>query len=379
MKCNEIVRKMMSHLPLASNLFGVPVNISAVDRVSSLVARITTSAPHGLVNGEPVLIEGIPVSINLETMVLTGTEIAFTTLVDHDLTLNESEPEQFVEISSFSGVYSFKLIAVPNRFNFTVEIMAQVEPVLPAFLENVYQWGYNVLSPVTVLNATQFTYPMNFAVGGTVQPNQLDQTILQTKLRITGAVDIDTFLNSYTKEGIDKLWCCAVLDDYIANKDRLNTNDAFSAQGRRGDFYQQVIGNFSVYVVVPNNGEILTKTNGRFARDLIEDLRLPLFRSLLAYNFPTQLSCQTEAVTVFAGDGAYQYTGAYYVHRFQFQQAFDVTYDDTNFATISRAFRDIDLSITNEGFTTAYTAMINLDDEPVDQQGGFGGNFGIFG
>jgi hypothetical protein len=284
-----------------------------------------------------------------------------------------------VSIKNGENLVTFQLVRVPNRFKFVVKQTTQPPIILPAYLENVYQWGFNTIAPAIVVSPTQFQWEMNFPVGGTVDPNYLVDSVLNSGLRITGAVDIDTFLNSYTKEGLDQLWCCAVLDDYVANKDRANTNDAFSSQGRRGDFWQQVIGAFSVYVVVPNKGNLLTKTNGRAARDLIEDVRLPLMRSVLGHTFQTDLSSKTEAVVIYAGDGFYQYTGAYYVHRFQFQQTCEITVGDTNDSVIDRAFRDIHLQFTNAGTSTQYFADVNLDDEPVDQsKSGYGSWFGIF-
>ena len=161
------------------------------------------------------------------------------------------------------------------------------------------------------------------------------------------------------------MWAFVVLNDFTGNKDRMNPLDTNYATGISAEYRQRIIAGFNVYIIVPNKGEILTKTNGRAARDIIEDIRKPLFQSLLGIDFGSGLTSGGQNVCTWAGDRAYQYTGAYYIHEFSFQQVFDITYGDTAIVSDNRAFRDIDLSLKNQfSDLTAYTASINLDVNP---------------
>jgi len=364
MKTSDVISQIRAVLPTKTELFSTRLTITGVVKAGS-VATFTTSAAHGLEASEYVTVSGVVTPIVIDTVTDLGDTYEIRTLTEHDLTLHPTlDDAKTVQITGTAYDQEFDLVDVPNRFRFVITKGSQPAfPVGTIYLQQTAMIGYNGLKQVIAApSTTTFTAAISFDLP---QPNYVTGAYTYCRHRISGAISIDVVINSYTKQAADNLWLFVVLGDFGANKDRKNVNDAISTQGRQGDFCQKIIENFSVFVIVPNKGSVLTNTNGRAARDIIEDIRKPLLQSLLGIRFPISLAAPGQGIVTYAGDSFYLYNDAYYVHEFLFQQVVEITFGDTAIVEFDRAFRDVDMTIQNQfSDVSEYTALVNLDDEP---------------
>lgn len=364
MKTSDIISQLRAVLPTKTELFSSRFTVTSISK-AGVTATATTSVDHGLSVGEFVTVAGVLTPVQISAVTDQGDSYLLTTVTEHDLTLHPTlDSTKTVRITSTGYDEVFTLTDVPNRFKFV--IAKGVQPALPVtvkYLQDQCIRGYNGIKQVASIPANnQFTFAMDFDLP---MPNYVTGAFVYVRHRISGAISVDVVLNSYTKQPDQSLWAFVVLGDFGANKDRKNMNDAISTQGRQGDWQQKLICNFSVFVIVPNKGDVLTKTNGRAARDVIEDIRKPLLQSLLGVRMNARLTAQGQGVVTFAGDSFYLYNDAYYVHEFTFQQVDEITFGDTAIVEFDRAFRDVDLTIQNQfSEVSEYLALVNLDDEP---------------
>lgn len=367
MKAEEIILTLKNRLPVLSEFFSDRLSIVSIS-VAGVYVTVETDVPHGLSVGSLVTMGNVAIPRVISAFDQGAGLIKFQTATSHDLTFNESSPLDALQdvriIGDLGFSQSFRLKSVPNRFNFWVD--EGDEPPLPAetfSLQEISPFGFNGLKYVlTVPTATTFTFRTDNELPA---PNWTSEAFVCKSARISGAITVDLLVDSYTAQPLDNIWSFVVLGDYDANKDRFNLNDALATQGRQSDFRQKIVTNFSVYIFVPNKGDILTKTNGRAARDIIEDIRVPLFQSLLGIDLGSQLKAQGQGVITYAGDGFYLYNGAFYVHEFKFQQVVEITNGDTAIRDPDRAFRDMYITHRNQFDADAsYLAYINLDVDP---------------
>jgi len=347
-------------VPFFTDNFGV-TNVSIVAQV----VTVTTDADHGLQPNDFVTVDGLFVPAEIDSINATTEQATCTTATDHDLTLNPLENfKKFVRITGTGFDETYQLIATVNRRSFTISL--EGKPTLPAgtlFLQQTISNSVNGLIQVLAVPANdQFTYSVNQDYQS---PNEFTQAQVSLGHRISGAVNYDTILASYTAQLESELWCFVVLGDTIGNKDRRGTNDALTQQGQSMDFCQQTIQGVTIYFFLPNKGDILTQTNGRAARDFIEDIKPDVLRSVLGINYASGLSCQGQGVLSYLSDGYFDFRGSYYVHQFSFEQVLEITQGDTAIEPDDRAFRDIDIMLENQfSDITDYTACINLDEQP---------------
>lgn len=367
MKTEEIILILQSRLPVLSPFFSARLGIVSIT-FGEGVYEIETDADHGLKPGDLVTVGNVSTPVIVESFVETADSITFQTATSHDLTFNETaslDLDQDVRIigdAGYSG--SFRLTGVPNRRTFSVDRAgASPLPVETLSLQEISILGFNGLKEVlSVPSLRKFTFETSFDLP---DPNWTEEAFVCVRTRISGAVTVEQLIDSYTEQPLDNLWSFVVLGDYQANKDRFNLNDAITTQARQADFRQKIITNFAVYIFVPNKGDILTKTNGRAARDIIEDIRVPLFQSILGIDLGSQLKAQGQGIVTYAGDGFYLYNGAFYIHEFRFQQVIEITNGDTAIRDFDRAFRDILVTHRNQfSPETVYLSEIDLDDDP---------------
>jgi len=362
-----IIKHLHSCLPVKSPYFSSRIQVVSVDKIG-LIATVTTATDHGLSVGNFVTVGDVLSPIEIESAVETATEIDFKCVTPHDLTLSPTAPKdqnQMVRITGSSFDEKYLLTKVTNRFRFTVKKDSQ--PALPVsdtlFLQEQSAIGYNGLKQVIdVPSSTSFTYELDFDYPA---PNFTEDSYIATGVRISGGIDIDTVTESYTKQQEEELWLFVTPQDAEPNKDRRTPVDAQSTQSVQGDFRQRIIDGFEVYIFVPNKGSALTNTNGRFAWDLVQQIKPDLFQCLLGLTFDSGLACQGQEIITYNGDGFFSYNGSYYIHRFSFQNVIDITKDDTANEVFTRAFRDIMVEHKNQfSEITTYNSEINLDDEP---------------
>lgn len=381
MNTSEIVAYLKKGICQWSPLFSTQLSATGASIDGSGNILVQTATAHGLVVNDSVSLSGFYESVDITGIVQDGNSYTITTGSRHDLTKHESDPAQYVLLKTENyptDPISVLLTDVANRFTFTVSSEdALFDTDQTGSLQQYHYGAVNSTATVTAVpDTTSLVLLPSSSVGGL--PTNLGEYLTLAKVnksfRVAGAIDIQTAINSYTAQPDESLWLFAIIDNYSANRSKFNTNDAQDMTGRQQDFRQQIIGNFSIYCFVPNKGDILTKTNGRAARDIIETIRAPLFKSILNIPLSTALTLETQNSVTYAGDGYFNYAGPYYIHRFQFQQVMDITYPDTASAYTGgdRAFRDIDLNLINTFSTdntgnpdAEYGVGINLDREPV--------------
>lgn len=367
MKAGDIIRQLQAVLPSVTGLFTDDVSISSLSYSGGTVTAVT-SAPHGLATGKYANVVGSTNPIANVSMVRSGAVMVCKTATDHDLTLGRVDIKnggKTVEITGateaeFNGV--FNLRSVTNRREYEIDV-ADSGPTsatgAPLLQDGSAQPGFNGRYAVTVVDATTFTYTTTESLysvaGGT--------PLLKSEARVSGAVDYDTADRAYTEQGDGNLWAFAVLGDVIASKDRNTTSDMTSVNKKNTGMRQRLSQPFTIYVFAPSINDI----GGRASRDLMEDVSVALFRSLIGVRFDTGYHSSNQYVSTFVSHGFTAYSKAYYVHEFNFELAADLTFEDTTGYDFDVAFRDVAIEISPDFGTQTdpATADLDLDEVPL--------------
>ena len=368
MKASDIIQALYYAVSKGVSYFSNSYSIVNFEDMGAGVYRVTTDVPNFLKVGDFLTMGGLKIPTPIVTATENADDLYFSTYdKDHDLTKTKTETKSVQIFDNFGFQLTLNLLTVPNRYEFTTDKVGFVSfPANPLYMMQEYDFGYNQQHVITsIVSPTQFTiYSDTWLSAPVFEPNYTE-AFVRTQYRIGGAIDIDTAVADYTKQNRDAIWLIVILGDAEANKDRNNTNDAYITQGRQMDYYSQIISNFSVYAFIPERGNGLTDTSGRSTRDFVEEVVRPfVFGALLGIDFPTYLACPTQSATSFAGDGYHDYNGAFYIHKFDFQQIMTITNADTAIRETTRAFRDLDLELKNQfSDVTTYTALVNIDEE----------------
>jgi uncharacterized membrane protein YqgA involved in biofilm formation len=361
MKTVDIVSQLQTIIPRYTNMFSDEISISSLTCSGSTITA-TTSIVHGLVTGQQVNIVGAITPITITNLTEINGQGVATTASDHDLTLGYQSTVTIIGADQPQYNGTFDLIDVPNRYNFVYQLTTQPS-IRPAtgtiFLQSTLKYGYNGLQTITVTSPTTFTY----VITSTPESPAQGTISLRANTRISGTINVDRFIESYTKQLQDQIWLVVALGAASASKDRFIFSDATYTHTTGQDFRQRIISPFSVYAFIPTINSI----SGMNERDLAEDLAVLIFKSILRFKTPTLFSDQTSFGITFSGHDFYQYNYAYYIHEYKFEQNYDLTYMDTIDTDDSRAFRDIDFNITSYFDGLSITNMnINLDRVPMD-------------
>ncbi len=371
MLVKDIIYQLWAQLPRRSTKYTNTIAISSISRTASAVT-VTTATAHGLLAGNGVNIVGVYIPCEIDTVTDNGDgTLTITTLSDHDLTYNARE-HITVAARITGGAFDeeFNVIGVANRRTFTIDT-GTATPDAGDFLQETFISGYNGLKPVVAVpTATTFTY----AISGTPSnPNNVTDAVVSARHRISGAISYELARSAYTAQTADtKYWLFVVPEATIPSKDRQGVNDANVQRGRQSDFFHQIIEGFTLYLFVPNKGATPAAVSGIIARDNAINERLPILQSVLGKQFSSDLESQGSGLSTYNGDGLWEYTGAYYVHAFNFQQVANITNQDTSIESDDHAFRDINFGITGLGVDSVdhtspdyILGYADLDDEPL--------------
>lgn len=367
MKGEDVIKQLQAVLPPITDLFTDKVAISSLTFSGGTVTAVTAAA-HGYVTGQYINIVGATNPVAATSITRSGTVATVVTTTDHDLTLGTVDIKEGGKTvvltgsneAEFNG--TFTLLGVQNRRTFTFSI-ADSGPTSatgsPLLQNGSVLPGYNGRYPITVVNTTTFTYTVTqtlFATAG-------GSPEAKTDARISGAVSLDRAEDAYTAQGSNKLWAFVVLGDVIASKNRDIRSDLTDTMTKRSGWKQRVMQPFTIYIFTPT----IADRAGRIARDLMEDVSVLLFQSLLGVKFDTGYAAQDQYVVTFVNHGFSEYTDAYYVHEFNFELAADITFDDTVGYDLDVAFRDITLSLVPDIGTQEdpATTSVDLDEEPL--------------
>ncbi len=362
MKASDIVKQLQIVLPTQTGAFSTQIGIVSIIPTGT-TATVTSAAPHGLAINDIVNITGAVSPVAITSITRSETIATATTTTNHDITENDLTTTVTLSGSNeseFNGTFPFLSAKNRKTFQFTVSDSGATNATGSPLLEDPPSaFGYNGLITVdAVPSTTTFEYELPIALTEPAEGSPL----LRTEIRVTGAVSLDRAIDMYTKQTSgEKAWAFAVLNDTVASKDRGSRNDAITSAAPGSDRRQQIFQTFSVYIFLPTPDEL----SARLVRDQMEDFMSHLFKSLLYWKAPNDLSVNSGLGTTFVSHGFEQYNTAYYVHEFQFQLVSDITQADTLDPDFNVAFRDIDLTMKTSFGTEQLTAAIDLDDDPL--------------
>jgi hypothetical protein len=366
----ELITQLAAILPAITSYFSDEFEVESLTQTGG-IATVVTAAAHGLLTGQIVTISGAIAPVEIISLTSVGTvasgEVNNTT--PHDLTLDITPYYQpvvnmitGVDQAAYNGI-GFRLLAVPNRFQFSYQLPE--EATSPATGETMLLFdgkerGYNGNFIITVVNATTFTY----AIAGGQDPYSppLGIPICRANVRISGSESAERAIDAYTKENRNKLWGFLVLGDTEINKDRLAfNNDARNNLNKNADVMVMEIQTASFYVITPSVDEIAA----RAARDLMERIRVFLYKALLLFKPSSGLVDQTAFGIAPSGHRKFVYNSAFYVHEFNFEIINYIRYNDCIAPDINVAFRDVYLALLNDP-GTEITLGVNLDVDPFE-------------
>lgn len=360
MKSQEIIVQLQSVLPQITTLFNNSLVITSITS-SGLVATVTTENPHNLKNGKAVAISGSSSPVVIASIDRVGTIVTVVTSTNHDITegFNPTITISGANEAEFNGEFDLKTASNRKTFTFEVTDSGPVSGTGTMILEDPPEpVGFNGLFVVvSVPSSVTFTYALPIALSEVA----IGTILLHSSIRVTGAVGIERAVQMYTKQEENDLWAFVVLDDALVSKDRTSKNDGISSAGAGGDRRQQLVQNASVFVFAKVSQEL----SGRETRDLMVDVRKFLLKALVGVKFDSDLTVNEGLGLTYAGDGIESYSGAVYVHRFDFQLLTSITNDDTADPDLNVAFRDINLTMATNLGTEELTAAIDLDDEAL--------------
>ena len=371
-KAQTIIRQLQAVLPLQTDLFTVSSFSIISLTISGTTVTATTSVKHGLSTGNIATIAGAktPIDVSALTFVAnagignTGGIVTAVTATNHDFT--EGFEQEVVMVCATEADYNgtFDLATTVNRK--TATYLIDGNPTTPATgsPQILYEYapaaaGYNGNKVITVTGTKTFTY----TVTQTITNNAQGTITAANGLRISGAVSVEKAVGAYTQQGANELWGFVVLGDPFTSKDRHVSSDAISTLATGDDYRQRVIVPFSVFIITPSTDGIV----GREARDLMEDVRVALYKSILRVEFDSVLSAAQVYVSTASGDRFVGFADAYYTHEFEFQTVVDITFADTVDPAYSVAFRDIDLFFNDPDNSDGDDIIMQTEDISLDE------------
>lgn len=362
MKAEDIIKQLILVLPQQNNYFGEEVTVSNLTRSGNTVT-VTTNVNHNLSTGQFINIKGAKKVTEITNLEQSNGVATATTTTDHDLTEGFFEEVEIegADQADYNGTHT--LLSVPNRQTFTFSVNeSATSPATGSeiLLTNSGVGNYNGRYQITVTSSTEFTYTID------TQPYSPGKgsIVTQKNIRISGAVSVERAIDAYTKQSPNNLWAFVVLGDTVTSKDRSVLNDTVAQRDSANDFRMRLIKDFSVYVVVPSKNSIAARAE----RDLMEDLEVDIYKSIVGQKFSSGLTESVWSQVVPIVNGFYDYVGPYYVHRFQFQNTVDVIHEDTSVDPPTRAFRDIEIDFidTRETSDNIIAELnTNLDKDPL--------------
>jgi len=362
MRAKDFILQLSAKLPQLVDDFTTSFSVSSLTR-SGTTVTVTTTAAHGLAIGKSVNIVGAQTPITISSITRVGIVATLVTAADHDMT---TKVPGTVEISGateseFNGTFTVTQEVNRRTIKFLVADSGPTSATGSPLLLNgssVLQ-SYNGLKKVTTVpTTTTFTYEVTDSTLFTPASGTITA---KTQPRISGAVDDERALASYTKQKIDDAWLYVVLNDGIANKSRTLDIDGTDNVQRTQHFKQFVSQTVSLFVFIPTSGQI----SGRKARDRAEELLRPICQSILFAKFDSLLASGKYNSLMFNEHGFHGYNTAFYIHRYTFEMTLLFGIDDTVGADEDVAFRDIFITQQHDVGTGIITSDIDLDDEPL--------------
>ena len=368
MKAEYIVLELFKWLPRFTDKFSEYFTPDSVAVVGDTVTINKVS--HGLVDGSLISVTDSLVETEIDTITDAGTHIVFKTVTPHDLTL-QSGVQKTVNLTSaltpaVDGDY--QLVAVPNREEFWLASFPDTGVTDLILNEDRFEQMNDVFN-ISLIDDGSFSFVVSEALSfdPTIKTSSVK---VHNQIRISSGEDISRIARSYEDQSFQELWGFVVLDDVSPSKDRNVANsDATFNQGGLNEWDVKLISPFNFYVFVPSKESSgVAALNGGRARDLCEELRPPIYRSICGTSIPTGFSAPPDSAVAPEGDGIWQYRKYVYIHQYQFSQVGVVNNSDIQYKPRTVAFRDVTinyLDVFNSNDNVLMTADISLDEEPL--------------
>lgn len=329
MKLLELETQLRTILPTLTDRFTDWIDISSYI-VSSGVATIVTSSPHGLSVSDEVNIDGV-VFPNIVTSLTSSLGIAaLTTAIPMDANNKGLFPTVEVsgaDQSDYNGTKN--ILTYEDRKNLTYDIIRTPPPVTPAtgtilMLESNLT-RYNGIFTVTgVTDTTTFTIAVqdiaDFTASGTIRIAD------KNKHRIAAIMDLTKIEDDYTEKSQANWWLFVAMNDIsTVSKDRGIGAD-FNTRVQYGEEYkQQTQEEFTIAVFAPTAEEgspieIKDECTNEIRRDII---------ATMCSVVPNKLFTNNYSAITFQSDQTFGYNRATYVHRYDFATTVDLITTDT--------------------------------------------------
>ena len=368
MKSADIVQQLAGRLPQLSAYFATDIALTGIRLTAESDAVLVTCGENHVLSAEDsIFMSGVRWDIDIATFTRVGAVGTIVTSADHDLTLPiaATVTTNNANEAKFNG--TFTTINVVNRRTITVEMTDADEDTAtgtPRLLNasSAYQ-NFNGLHQVSVaVDATHFEYVAD-DLTNIPRPADASGITAQKLPRIASAATREQVVLGYTKQdAMTDAWLFVLLDDVYALSDNRASGEAVSSLTRADNYRQQIVQPFTLILALRTTELV----SGGDARDVAEELLLPICQSVLWKAFDSQLSAGEQNPVHFVRHGLIEYNGPAYFHAYEFEQIVDITVDDTVGAAIDVAFRDITLEIAPDlGGTGSMTADVDLDDTPL--------------
>ncbi len=385
MKAIDIIMYLKARLPAFTDLFNDVFTISSLTRVGTTVTAVTTT-DHNLSNDDLAHISGALspnpiISLRLATenekteiinylkskgreyrTLLSMSIVMAKTSNNHQITELWNDDEVIVSGATetdYNGTH--RLVRQQNRKNFSYAISET--PSTPAtgspiLIENP-PFGYNGLQQITFINSTSFSYEITGTPGSPAEGTPK----AKTNPRISGAISAERCVNSYTVQSTNELWAYVVLGDTVTSKDRNALSDATATRVPGYVYRMRELSSFTIYVFTPSTAKI----SGRSQRDLMEDVNVYLSKSILGAIFASEFVDSTSHQVIPIAHGLFNDSGAYIIHKFDYEVSYDITVGDIVSPGVNVAFRDIKLKFRKyfeDDNVEIMSTQVDLDDIP---------------
>jgi hypothetical protein len=259
---------------------------------------------------------------------------------EHDVTYSELEKDIGIEkyvafVGDTEGDYL--LSDVPSRSS--IEIESSIAPSGTFYM--LEQYNFNGRKTVTWVDDTTFTYDNDFSDFG-FELTHLDGSV-SNNIRIDGISSDNDIADLLENKAIrlTKNTIFVVMNEVRTSKSRHIFSDAMNRKEYKDDLHIEVVQTFSLYVVIPTQ----STTTPRVAINYIHELRPYIIKCLHGAKFDSGFNSGNQFLCSFLSDNGEQYNKSYYVHRFDFEDVFNIENSDSVEIENSRAFKSYSLGL----------------------------------
>ena len=337
-KITDIIAQLQAVLPKKTDKFHDEFSISGITSIGGGVFEIETSSVHGLSVGDYINIKDV-ISVNpISSVSLDSGVVTATTTVYHDLT---STFHETINLSGFNNVAdgNYPLLSVPTGLTFTF-----ANDDLPT---GTGQLNENRIDGINGRYAvSSITDKTKFRISSTTVFTSfiVSSGKVMARIRISGLVSEDLLEKYYTEHEANEYWAFVIPLPTIASFDRKIQSDAKQKKQSSDEILTECVNPFSVFVVAPSINTI----GGRYISDDMVDIRTAICKSLVGVKFDSGFTESEKYITTFSGDGFFNYVGAYYIHRFEFENVYLFGQEDAVDLPDTRAFRRFEIDIKME-------------------------------